>query len=89
MLCYRGTHSTSCRSLHIKVNEILQAKHPDMRFVTVHPDVVETDTYTKSEMAGLSIDQSGFLPSNTYDYREAVANKESSQTPGRFHGLVD
>ena len=45
----------------IKVNEILQAEHPDVRFVTVHPGVVETDMFTKSEMAGLPIDQSEFL----------------------------
>ena len=51
----------------IKVNEILQAEHPDVRFVTVHPGVVETDMYTKSEMAGLPIDQSEFFPPSTYD----------------------
>ena len=44
----------------IKLNEILQAEHPEVRFVTVHPGVVETNMYTKSEMEGLPIDQSEF-----------------------------
>ena len=55
----------------IKVNEILQAEHPDVRFTTVHPGVVETDMFTKSEMAGLPIDQSEFLAPSTYDYQES------------------
>ena len=45
----------------IKLNEILQEEHPDVRFITVHPGVVETDMYAKSEMAGLPIDQSEFF----------------------------
>jgi NAD(P)-dependent dehydrogenase (short-subunit alcohol dehydrogenase family) len=44
----------------IKLNELLQEEHPDVRFVTVHPGVVETDMFTKSEMAGLPIDQSEY-----------------------------
>ncbi|KAK5273089.1 hypothetical protein LTR99_002483 [Exophiala xenobiotica] len=64
----------------IKLNELLQEEHADVRFVTVHPGVVETDMFTKSEMAGLPIDQIK-LPG---DFTVWLASKEAEFLRGKF-----
>ena len=81
----------------VKLNEIIQAENPDVRFVTIHLGIVETAMFEKSEMNGLPMDQGEFalitaeshplikspvkLPA---DFTVWVASKEGEFLRGKF-----
>jgi NAD(P)-dependent dehydrogenase (short-subunit alcohol dehydrogenase family) len=44
----------------IKFMEILAAEHTDIHITTIHPGVIETDMFQKSEMTEMPLDKSKF-----------------------------
>lgn len=49
------SYATSKLAL-VKLVEILQHENPDMRIVSIHPGLIATEMFAKSEMQGLPID---------------------------------